>query len=73
MDSLEGITRWRLLEQALQRKLAETQKALNWLVDHGYVMEEQRPSTPRMFRLNPEKAGEAESLLQPKRSPKKRT
>jgi hypothetical protein len=73
MDSLEGITRWRLLEQALHLKLVETQKALNWLVEHGYVVEEERSSTPRMFRLNPEKAGEAETLLQPRRSPKGRT
>ena len=63
LDSLEGIARWRLLEQAIHKNLTETQEALEWLVSRGYVVEEGRPSTPRMFRLNPDKLHEAESLM----------
>lgn len=67
LDSLEGIARWRLLEQTIHQKLVETQNALEWLVSRGYVVEEARPSTPRMFRLNPEKLQEAESLVRGRR------
>jgi hypothetical protein len=63
LDSLEGIARWRLLEQTIHKNLVDTQKAVDWLVKCGYVVEEGRPSTPRMFRLNPDKLHEAELLL----------
>ncbi|HEY6389729.1 MAG TPA: hypothetical protein VIX89_00545 [Bryobacteraceae bacterium] len=69
LDSLEGIAHWRLLEQTIHKNLVETQKAVEWLVKCGYVVEEGRPSTPRMFRLNPDKLHEAESLLNGTRRP----
>jgi hypothetical protein len=66
-DSLEGIARWRLLEQAIQRTLVETQTAIEWLVDRGFLLGDERPGTPRLFRLNPAKAGEAEALVKSSR------
>ena len=65
-DSLEGIARWRLLEEAIQRKLIETQKALEWLLQEGYVIEQNRPAMGSLFRLNPDRQSEAELLLERK-------
>jgi len=68
-DSLEGIARWRLLEQAIHRTVAETQSAIEWLLDRGYLLDDERQGTPRLFRLNPDKAEEAAALVKP--SPRK--
>jgi hypothetical protein len=62
-DSLEGIARWRLLEQVIHRTIVETEGALKWLVEEGYLIAvEQRRSRP-LFRLNPEKHLAAGKLL----------
>jgi hypothetical protein len=66
-DSLEGITRWRLLEQAIQRTLLETEKALKWLVEEGYLLEVEQPRSRRLFRLNPERLKQAKALLRVRR------
>jgi hypothetical protein len=63
VDSLEGIVRWRLLEETIHRSVVETQEALRWLVNEGYLSEVAQPHSARMFRLNPEKLREAESFL----------
>lgn len=62
-DSLEGIARWRLLEEAIHRNIVETEKALRWLVQEGYLTEIVQPHSGRLFRLNLEKQGEAESFF----------
>jgi hypothetical protein len=52
-DTLEGIARWRLLQEEVRRNVHETERALEWLVEQGLV-EELRPpgyQTP-IFRLN---------------------
>ena len=63
VDSLEGIARWRLLEQAIHRTIVETESALKWLVDEGYLLEIERPRSPRLFQLNPEKHETVGNLL----------
>jgi len=67
-DSVEGIARWRLLEEAIHHKVLETQKALEWLVEQGFLIEVAEPHTGRLFRLNPERQGQAEALLEAKRA-----
>ena len=62
-DSLEGIARWRLLEQAIHRTIVETEGALAWLVDNGYLIEVDLPHSRRLYRLNPEKQDAAGQLL----------
>ena len=62
-DSLEGIARWRLLEQAIHRTTTETEGALKWLVDEGFLIEMEQPSSRQLFRLNPEKQLAAGELL----------
>ncbi|MBZ5621167.1 MAG: hypothetical protein LAQ69_20935 [Acidobacteriia bacterium] len=63
-DSLEGITRWRLLEAEIHRQIAETQKALEWLLKEGFLVEISAPHAGRLFRLNLEKQAQAELLLE---------
>jgi DNA-binding transcriptional ArsR family regulator len=62
-DSLEGIARWRLLGEAIHRSLDETQTAIEWLVDRGYLLDDERRGTPRLFRLNPDKVAAAAVLV----------
>jgi hypothetical protein len=63
VDSLEGVARWRLLEEAIHRTVTETEGALKWLVEEGYLIEVEESHSRQVFRLNPEKATEAEALL----------
>lgn len=62
-DSLEGIARWRLLEEAIHRTVRETEEALQWLVREGYLIETVHPHAGRLFHLNAERQSEAKSLL----------
>jgi len=64
-DSLEGITRWRLLDERIHRKLQETEQALSALVERGILIAEASPGLAgRVFRLNPAKRKEAEEFLE---------
>lgn len=65
-DSLEGITRWRLLEEQIHRSLQETQVAIKWLVEQGFLDEVKPSGATPIFRLNPERRAEAISLVEGK-------
>lgn len=52
VDNLEGIVRWRLLEGIVHRTLDETQKALDWLVRQGALLETSTTGLGPVFRLN---------------------
>lgn len=62
-DSLTELARWRLMQEAVRRSVEGTQAALEWLIAEGYVEEETRSGTESLFRLNPARRREAESLL----------
>jgi len=64
-DSLEGIARWRLLDAVVHRALAETSRALEWLVEQGYLRKVSAPGSEHVFSLNPEKREEATTFMQP--------
>lgn len=53
-DSLEGVARWRLMDEVIRRKLDETEAALEWLVAQGYLARSIAPGGTPTFRLNPE-------------------
>ena len=63
VESLTGIARWRLMQEQIRRSVEETQLALAWLVAEGYVQEETRLGTGRLFQLNPARKKDAESFL----------
>jgi hypothetical protein len=73
-DTLEGIARWRLLEEEIRRSLQETQQAVEWLVAKGFLLEESRVGSGKLYRLNPERTAEislfllqGEAVLSPER------
>lgn len=65
-DTLEGITRWRLLEEQLHRSLQETERALAWLVAQGFLDEVKTTGAPPLFRLRPERRADAVALVEGK-------
>jgi hypothetical protein len=75
VDSLEGIARWRLLEQTIYNSVAETDRGLKWLVQHDYLTEVAVRGTEHVFQLNPDKHEEAKLFLKasPQSGTRKRT
>lgn len=62
-DSLTEIARWRLMEETVRHSVENTEKALNWLILEGYLREDSRVGTERIFQLIPERRKDAESFL----------
>ncbi|MBB6253142.1 hypothetical protein [Nitrospirillum iridis] len=62
-DSLEGIARWRLLNETVYRKVDETRVALAWLVDQAFLTETTMTGIDPVYRFNAEKRQAAETLL----------
>jgi hypothetical protein len=63
-DTLEGIARWRLFDEGLYRSIEETNRAVNALVSHGFLIKD--PSlmfTDCVFRLDLKKRDQAERYL----------
>jgi hypothetical protein len=52
MDSLEGIARWRLLQERIHGTVQETNVALTWLVKEGYLDEVRNPGAEPLYLLN---------------------
>ena len=63
VDSLEGVARWRLMDEVIRRKLDETEAALQWLVARGFLTTSIAPGGTATFRLNPERSDEARQFL----------
>lgn len=62
-DTLEGIARWRLMQQQIDRTVDETFSALRLLVSRGLIEEVESGAGPSIFRLNASKRAEAESTF----------
>ena len=62
-DSLEGIARWRLLDEVVRHTVTATHEALDWLVARGLLQQEGGPGRQPVFSLVPAKKEEAERLL----------
>ena len=72
-DSVKGVAQWRLLEERVHRQVEETDAALGWLVQHGYLMKVSPEFTEAVYRLNLENRSEAERFLSKGRKKKKRS
>jgi len=72
-DTLEGIARWRLLEERVQKSLRQTEAAIDWLVEQGYL-EQARPAGAKepIFKLNPARHADAVRLLDKSKARKAR-
>ena len=62
-DSIEGVARWRLLEEAVRQTLADTERAVRWLVDQGFLREVSTNAAGRIFMLNHRRRAEAEEFV----------
>lgn len=63
VDSVEGVARWRVMEQQVHRSLEQTQSALAWLLSEGYLEELETAGTGRIVRLNPDRQAVAARFL----------
>src|SRR5262245_9428887 len=62
-DTLEGVARWRVHQEAIYRSVEEIDRALAWLVAEGFLARESTASSPPIFWFNRVKAAEARSFL----------
>jgi hypothetical protein len=70
-DSLEGVTRWRLLEERVHRELEDTDLALGWLVNNGFLVKVSSQWTEAVYQLNESNRGDAEQFVTPKKGKRK--
>jgi hypothetical protein len=62
-DNLEGVVRWRLMEEKIRQTAEQANHALFWLVHEGFLEETSVPGN-RIFRLRDEKREAAERFLE---------
>jgi hypothetical protein len=62
-DDLEGVARWRLLQQSIERSVEETNRALEWLAERGYLVKTATPAAGAIYRLNTRNRPGAESFV----------
>ena len=62
VDSLEGISGWRLLGARVRSTVESTQQVLDLLVSRGYIRKIDTASGP-LYQINPEKLAGAEHFL----------
>jgi hypothetical protein len=63
-DTLEGLAGWRLLEDFVRRRVTDTDQAVQWLVEQGYLQKiGGTAATPDLYCLNRGKQREAERLI----------
>jgi hypothetical protein len=71
-DTVEGVARWRLLDEKIYRSLQQVTQAMAWLVAQGLLVEDHLPSSRTAFRLNKAALKRIERLLQQER-PRRRS
>lgn len=62
-DTVEGIARWRLLQQRVFAAVEEAQEAIEWLVMQHYLLRCPAPGTAPLYGINPDKRRQAEEFL----------
>jgi hypothetical protein len=62
-DTLEGIVQWWLLEQEIQRRMAQVRAALAELVARGLVLERQGKDGRTYYRVNRRRLAQIRELL----------
>ena len=63
VDNLEGVARWRLQDEAVWHTVEQVAEALGWLVDQGFLVRETAAGVPAVFRLNRNRADEAQRFV----------
>lgn len=68
-DDLEGIARWRLMSETIRRSVEDTNRALEWLAEQGFLMRDMAAGAGPIFRLNPINRVRAETFLAQREKP----
>ena len=71
-DTLEGVARWRLLEETVRRGIDDTKQALDWLVTEGYLNRVSTPYTEPIYQLNQDERARAKEFLNKRKAAQKR-
>lgn len=61
--TLEGLARWRLLQETVHRRVEETAEALEWLVAEGFLKETLTTYSNPIYSLNTEALAAIEHYL----------
>lgn len=69
-DDLEGVARWRLLDERIRLSIKEVSRALNWLVSEGFLVREEPRSSNAVFRLNTDRRADIERFMEERGSGK---
>jgi hypothetical protein len=67
-DTLEGIARWRLLEERIRSCVEEVDHALSWLVAAGLLLKHVAPGSAPLFSLNHVRRADADRFLARRRA-----
>lgn len=70
-DDLEGIVRFRMMDEQIHRNVSEARRTLNWLVSNELLLQEQAGTPNAIYRLNLAKRDAVESFLEGLGGPKK--
>jgi hypothetical protein len=72
-DTVEGIARWRLLDESIRSNLETVMGTIAWLVSQGLLVKESGSGAETVFRVNPERIEEVKHFVEaPKVSERKR-
>lgn len=63
-DTVEGVARWRLLDERIHSDLERVTRAMAWLVSRGLLVKEPLAGSAAIFRLNDKEPREIERFLQ---------
>ena len=61
-DDLEGIARWRLLQEQIGRSIEEVRQALEMLVQMEFLLQDSIPSCGKRYSLNPARIQESKEF-----------
>jgi len=62
-DTIEGVARWRLLDERIERNIAQVAQAIEWLVSRGFLVREFTSPSTSIFRLNQQQCRAASRFL----------
>lgn len=62
-DDITGIARWRLMRETVRLSVEQTSDAVEWLITEGFLTEDRRAASGRIFHLNAPHREAAEAFL----------
>lgn len=63
VETRDGIVEWRLMEEIIRLRVADTHQALCWLVGQGLLARIERPGGEPLYQLLPEKRADAQRFV----------